>query len=74
MINEPQNYLRRYPFILDGRLSSVGRVIENSYAVRTRHKSANDKMVTFLKASYVTFYLKTTIRAAMQTNWLEQQR
>jgi len=44
MINEPQNYLRRYPFILNERHSSVGKVIENTYSMRTRHKSANDKM------------------------------
>ena len=72
MMNEPQNYLRRYPFILNERHSSVGRVIENSYAMRTRHKSANDKAVTILKIFYVTFHLETTLRAGMQTGWLEQ--
>ena len=71
MINEPQNYLRRYPFILNERHSSVGKVIENTYSMRTRHKSANDKMV-ILKIFYVTIHLETTLRAGMQTVWLEQ--
>ena len=72
MINEPQNYLRRYPFILNERHSSVGKVIENTYSMRTRHKSANDKMVTILTIFYVTIHLETTLRAGMQTAWLEQ--
>ena len=61
MVNEPQNYLRRYPFILNERHSSVGRVIENSYAMRTRHKSNNEKMVR----KYITLPFKTTLRAGI---------